>query len=86
MQPTEAEAVKLFATAIQGIIKILRGEGIEVIIYEPTLTTNEFAGFEVDNDFNSFTSRSDIILANRLDDQLHDVADIVYTRDLFARD
>ena len=74
------------SAAIQDIIKYIRGEGIEVIIYEPTLSEKKIAGFEVENDFNSFAERSDLILANRLEDQLRDVADIVYTRDLFARD
>ena len=74
------------SAAIQDIIKYLRGEGIEVIIYEPTLSEKKFGGFEVENHFDNFVERSDIILANRLEDQLRDVADIVYTRDLFARD
>ncbi len=74
------------SSAIQDVIKYLRGEGVEVIIYEPTLNEKEFSGFEVENDFEKFTERSDVILANRLEDKLRDVADIVYTRDLFARD
>ncbi|MBR0431270.1 nucleotide sugar dehydrogenase [Candidatus Saccharibacteria bacterium] len=74
------------SSAIQDVIKYLRGEGVEVIIYEPTLNEKEFSGFEVENDFEKFTKRSDVILANRLEDKLRDVADIVYTRDLFARD
>ena len=74
------------SSAIQDVIKRLRGEGAEVIIYEPTLKEKTFNGFEIENDFDKFTERSDIILANRLEDQLRDVADIVYTRDLFSRD
>ena len=74
------------SSAIQDVIKHLRGEGVEVIIYEPTLSDKKFNGFEVENDFDKFTERSDVILANRLEDQLRDVSDIVYTRDLFARD
>lgn len=74
------------SSAIQDVIKQLRGEGAEVIIYEPTLKEKAFNGFEVENDFDKFTKRSDIILANRLEDQLRDVSDIVYTRDLFSRD
>ena len=74
------------SSAIQDVIKQLRGEGAEVIIYEPTLKEKVFNGFEVENDFDKFTERSDIILANRLEDQLRDVADVVYTRDLFSRD
>ncbi len=67
-------------------IKQLRGEGANVIIYGPTLKEKTFNGFEVENDFDKFTERSDIILADRLEDQLRDVSDIVYTRDLFSRD
>ena len=74
------------SSAIQDVIKQLRGEGADVIIYEPTLKEKVFNGFEVENDFDKFTERSDVILANRLEDQLRDVADIVYTRDLFSRD
>ena len=74
------------SAAIYDIIKYLRGEGIKVIIYEPTLSEKKYGGFEVDNDFNAFVERSDLIIANRLEDHLRDAADIVYTRDLFARD
>lgn len=74
------------SAAIQDVIKYLRGEGVKVIIYEPTLDEKKFNGFEVENDFDTFVERSDVIIANRLEDELRDVADIVYTRDLFARD
>jgi UDPglucose 6-dehydrogenase len=75
------------SSAIQDVIKYLRGEGVEVIIYEPTLADgSNFNGFEVENDFAKFSKRSDIIIANRLEDELKKVSDKVYTRDLFARD
>ena len=74
------------SSAIQDVIKFLRGEGAEVIIYEPTLKDKKFNGFEIENDFDKFCDRSDIILANRLEDELREVAGKVYTRDLFARD
>ena len=74
------------SAAIQDVIKYLRGEGVKVIIYEPTLDEKKFNGFEVENDFDTFVERSDVIIANRLENELRDVADIVYTRDLFARD
>lgn len=74
------------SSAIQDVIKFLRGEGVEVIIYEPTLSDKKFNGFEVENDFDKFCERSDIILANRLENELRDIAGKVYTRDLFARD
>lgn len=74
------------ASAIQDIIKNLRANNIEVIIYEPALTKNEFNGFKVINDLNEFKTKSSIILANRQENILYDVKDKVYTRDLFSRD
>lgn len=74
------------ASAIQDIIKNLRANNIEVIIYEPVLTKNEFNGFKVINDLNEFKTKSSIILANRQEKILDDVKDKVYTRDLFSRD
>ena len=74
------------SSAIQDVIKYIRGEGAEVIIYEPTLTDKKFNGFEICNNFDEFCERCDIILANRLENELRDIAGKVYTRDLFARD
>lgn len=74
------------ASAIQDIIKNLRANNIEVIIYEPALTKNEFNGFKVINGLNEFKTKSSIILANRQENILYDVKDKVYTRDLFSRD
>ncbi|CDE90549.1 nucleotide sugar dehydrogenase [Clostridium sp. CAG:389] len=74
------------ASAIQDIIKNLRANNIEVIIYEPTLTKNEFNGFKVINDINEFKMKSSIILANREESLLDNVKEKVYTRDLFSRD
>lgn len=74
------------ASAIQDIIKNLRANNIEVIIYKPTLTKNEFNGFKVINDINEFKMKSSIILANREDNLLDNVKEKVYTRDLFSRD
>lgn len=74
------------SSAIQDIIKNLRGNNVKIIIYEPTLNEKEFDGFDVVNDINQFKNKSTIILANRQDDLLKDVKEKVYTRDLFSRD
>ena len=75
------------ASAIQDIIKHLRANAVNVIIYEPTLQDgSEFVGNKVVNDMTAFKAQSDVILANRFDACLEDVAEKVYTRDLFKRD
>lgn len=73
-------------SSIQDIMKILRGEGINVVIYEPTLKQDEFEGYKVVNDFNRFSKDSGIILANRLSDELLPIKEKIYTRDLYSRD
>ena len=76
------------ASAIQGVMRRIRGQGLPVVVYEPTLADgSDFWSFLVVNDLEEFKSRCDVILANRFDeDMLGDVADKVYTRDLFGRD
>jgi UDPglucose 6-dehydrogenase len=74
------------ASAIQGVINNLKEKNIEIIIYEPTLKSTEFNGCKIITDFNLFTKKSDVILANRLDDELKFVKEKVYTRDLYSRD
>ena len=74
------------SSAIQGIIERLLAKGVKVVVYEPTLLASEFNGCVVENDLTRFKAACDVILANRLSDQLQDVAEKVYTRDLYSRD
>ena len=74
------------SSAIQGIIERLLAKGVKVVVYEPTLLASEFNGCTVENDLTRFKADCDVILANRLSDQLQDVAEKVYTRDLYSRD
>ncbi len=74
------------ASAIQEIIDRLKLEGVDVIIYEPTLKAEQFNNCKVINNFEEFSKKSDVILANRLEEELKVVRDKVYTRDLYSRD
>ncbi|MDE6705763.1 MAG: nucleotide sugar dehydrogenase [Treponemataceae bacterium] len=73
-------------SSIQDVMKLLRGEGVDVVIYEPTIAQDEFERFRVEHDFAAFKAGCDIILANRITDELADVQDKVYTRDIYLRD
>jgi len=73
-------------SAIQGVIDRINNQGVEVIIYEPTLDTTTFENFEVVNDLDTFKQKADVIVANRLADELKDSKEKVYTRDVFSRD
>ena len=74
------------ASAIQGVIEKLRAKGVNIVIYEPTLKENTFNGLEVIHDLKLFKEISEVILVNRLDENLNDVQDLIYTRDIFVRD
>lgn len=74
------------ASAIQEIIDRLKLEGVDVIIYEPTLKAEQFNNCKVINNFEELSKKSDVILANRLEEELKVVKDKVYTRDLYSRD
>ena len=74
------------ASSIQGVIKRVKAKGVPVVVYEPTRVTSEFFGSEVTRDLGAFKAGCDVIVANCWSEELADVTDKVYTRDLFKRD
>lgn len=73
-------------SAVLGVMKRIKDKGVEVVVYEPTLCEDEFYNSRVIRDLNEFKRISDVIVANRLSDEIIDVVDKVYTRDLYQRD
>ncbi len=71
------------SSAIQGVMEKLKNSGVNLVIYEPAIKDNTFNDYEIVHDLKLFKEISDVIIANRIDDELNDVEDLIYTRDVF---
>ena len=82
----KADSDNFRASAIQGVMKRLKAKGVNVVVYEPVLNESQFFNSPVISNFDMFKIESDVIIANRLTEELVDVINKVYTRDIFSRD
>ena len=71
------------ASAIQSVMALIKEKGVEVQIYEPTIKDDSFEGYRVEHDLDTFKNTSDVIIANRFDEEIADEKEKIYTRDIF---